>query len=443
MKKVFISAVTAELGQYRARLASELRKRDVEVVVQDDFRQGGGDLLDKLRQYMDQCDAVICLVGRAYGTQVTGGSEAEPDQRSFTQWEFDYALQRNRQSGMPLLVYVREDDDSADGFSQSEEHAASQAQFVERVLASGIDYEPIENEDRLAIRVLHHDWGGGPRIAWRWMAGSALAILLVAAVLVWLAIRHDWTVTDQVTSTMSRRIHAKVDDWLSRPPVAIDTPNPERQVVDELPPPNRDGFIVLRKDLIWDLRQTRRVSENVIGPKGSALTLQSTHTVQKTADRSKYVAAPKTTGTELFCRPDGRHPFQIFAIQRRSLVGEDLMLERQIHSDVSKIPIGGEFVISVRSTFWNSMQSEQDQWVGVQAREGLKEASILIIFPEDRPCKTYWATAASHEQEVRIEPEDYDSDNYFFLGDTEHGRWVYWEVLQPKPGYVYQVRWTW
>ena len=89
-KTVFLSAVSSELGAHRARVAAELRRRGVSVLVQDDFRQGPWTLLEKLRDHIRSCDVVICLVGRAYGAEPPRPTDAQP-RRSYTQWEFHYA----------------------------------------------------------------------------------------------------------------------------------------------------------------------------------------------------------------------------------------------------------------------------------------------------------------------------------------------------------------
>ncbi len=103
-----------------------------------------------------------------------------------------------------------------------------------------------------------------------------------------------------------------------------------------------------------------------------------------------------------------------------------------------------ETILGTRiDTYWNSLQTANDLWVGLVAREGLQEATILAVFPEDRPWKKYWITVADNENEIKIEPSNYEGDSHYFLEDEDGRRWVYWEVLNPEPGYVYQLRWSW
>ena len=46
--KIFLSAVSKEFGLYRDALRRDLTRHDVEVKIQEDFKELGGDTLDKL-----------------------------------------------------------------------------------------------------------------------------------------------------------------------------------------------------------------------------------------------------------------------------------------------------------------------------------------------------------------------------------------------------------
>ncbi|MFN5731766.1 MAG: DUF4062 domain-containing protein [Planctomyces sp.] len=69
--RVFISGVSHELESCRREVARSLRRKGLEVRDQEHFRQGGATLIEQLRDYIQQCDAVICLVGDQYGSSVT------------------------------------------------------------------------------------------------------------------------------------------------------------------------------------------------------------------------------------------------------------------------------------------------------------------------------------------------------------------------------------
>jgi tetratricopeptide (TPR) repeat protein len=64
---VFLSAVSDEFRPYRDQLRSDLTRHDVEVKVQEDFKDLGRDTLDKIDLYIANCDAVVHLVGDMCG----------------------------------------------------------------------------------------------------------------------------------------------------------------------------------------------------------------------------------------------------------------------------------------------------------------------------------------------------------------------------------------
>lgn len=70
--KIFLSTVSDEFRAYRDRLRTNLTRPNVEVKVQEDFKDLGRSTLDKLDHYIAHCDAVVHLVG-----DMTGGEPGE------------------------------------------------------------------------------------------------------------------------------------------------------------------------------------------------------------------------------------------------------------------------------------------------------------------------------------------------------------------------------
>src|SRR5271169_5360819 len=66
--KIFLSTVSDEFRAYRDQLRSDLTRHNVEVKVQEDFKDLGGDTLDKLDVYIANCDAVVHLAGHMTGS---------------------------------------------------------------------------------------------------------------------------------------------------------------------------------------------------------------------------------------------------------------------------------------------------------------------------------------------------------------------------------------
>ena len=100
-RRIFVSATTRQLESFR-RLASEsLRKRGYDVDDQAIFDLTYLEIHEKLKQRIERCNAVVCLVGFAYGGEP---SQRPPDQprRSYTQWEFYFA----RELGKPVYLLM-------------------------------------------------------------------------------------------------------------------------------------------------------------------------------------------------------------------------------------------------------------------------------------------------------------------------------------------------
>jgi tetratricopeptide (TPR) repeat protein len=164
--RVFLSAVTRELGSYRVEIARVLRRKELEVRDQEHFRQGSATLLEQLRAYIEQCDAVILLVGErcggfpseehvaALGTvplfdsyrASTGQARA-----SYTQWELFLA----KHYGKKTYVFL-----SGPGFKPDDPNPedadlrACQAAYREWVQASGEHRDALTTKEKLIEDVL-------------------------------------------------------------------------------------------------------------------------------------------------------------------------------------------------------------------------------------------------------------------------------------------------
>jgi hypothetical protein len=119
--KIFISCVSKEFLAYRDQLRGDLTRHNVEVKVQEDFKDLGTVTLEQLDAYVRTCDAVIHLVGEMTGAMAKPASTrailakypdiagripplgvalAGGEEISYTQWEAWLALLHNK----PLLI---------------------------------------------------------------------------------------------------------------------------------------------------------------------------------------------------------------------------------------------------------------------------------------------------------------------------------------------------
>src|SRR5215207_858681 len=94
--RIFLSTVSAEFRDHRDLLRKDLTRHNVEVKVQEDFKDYGGVTLDKLDLYISHCDAVVHLIGDMTGAEAKPASvqaiRAKYPDLADTQWEAWLAL---------------------------------------------------------------------------------------------------------------------------------------------------------------------------------------------------------------------------------------------------------------------------------------------------------------------------------------------------------------
>jgi hypothetical protein len=116
--RIFLSTVSDEFREYRDQLRSDLTRHNVEVKVQEDFKDYGVVTLEKLDLYISTCDAIVHLVGDMAGSDAKPASTTwvvekypdiaeklpplrEPIEQSlgisYTQWEAWLALYHGKE----------------------------------------------------------------------------------------------------------------------------------------------------------------------------------------------------------------------------------------------------------------------------------------------------------------------------------------------------------
>jgi hypothetical protein len=78
--KIFISCVSKEFLAYRDHLSHQLRRLNVEIIVQEDFKDLATVTLDMLDAYVRASDAVVHLIG-----DMTGAA-AKPASTGCARW---------------------------------------------------------------------------------------------------------------------------------------------------------------------------------------------------------------------------------------------------------------------------------------------------------------------------------------------------------------------
>jgi tetratricopeptide (TPR) repeat protein len=172
--RIFLSAVSDEFLDYRDQIRHDLTRHNVEVKVQEDFKDLGTVTLDKLDLYITNCDAVVHLIGNMTGAAAKPESTKSilakypdlPDRLpplrqpladslaiSYTQWEAWLALYHGK-----LLVIAKADDAARRGpkYAPTNDSRASQQEHLTRL--SAVERypggAPFTSSDDLAKQIL-------------------------------------------------------------------------------------------------------------------------------------------------------------------------------------------------------------------------------------------------------------------------------------------------
>lgn len=166
--KIFISAVTSEFGRARDKLASDFRARGHQVAVQSDFQQkpDSETLLGTLADYIRDCHAVICVIGKRSGASPpakAANQQNDPrvlptgiNEASYTQWEFFLARYYKRRP----FVYLATDEYKPDRDAPNDNSALQDA-YLAHLKAEGVQYTSFSTAEELRIAALRDE----PKIA--------------------------------------------------------------------------------------------------------------------------------------------------------------------------------------------------------------------------------------------------------------------------------------
>jgi tetratricopeptide (TPR) repeat protein len=150
---VFLSTVSDEFRAYRDQLSGDLTRQNVAVKVQEDFKDLGGDTLDKLDAYIAECDGLVHLIGDMCGAtadqrqqRALVAKHSDLPQKlpplgealksgyclSYTQWEAWLALYH----GKPLMIAeAKPDAPRGPRYAPTEASRAAQAEHLQRLKA--------------------------------------------------------------------------------------------------------------------------------------------------------------------------------------------------------------------------------------------------------------------------------------------------------------------
>jgi tetratricopeptide (TPR) repeat protein len=147
---IFVSGVSGEFRSFRQAVRDVLLAKDIFPIVQDSFPPDYRQVRQMLTDHISKSDAVICLVGYAYGAEPHNCPQGEP-RRSYTQLEYHIA----RELKKPLFVFLSDENSrSCDGLPD-EDDERRELQLAHRAAVTGCDelWHVFQAKEQLLTRV--------------------------------------------------------------------------------------------------------------------------------------------------------------------------------------------------------------------------------------------------------------------------------------------------
>lgn len=295
-------------------------------------------------------------------------------------------------------------------------------------------------------------WYATRKTAARWWRAAGALLVLVAVVLAaWLIPsplnrvaappppHRGEKKADPVYALLRQEVTNQAEAVRQSPPMP-DRESPHPLVaLPELPPVDDSRFRVLKDERIIDLRGWKPLDPENPADECS-VTYFTRREMMKVAPTDELRIEGRTTGRRLVSRAlrPNAETARAFAADKPGLVGGQAMKVRQLVLDVRNIPVHQDFTLRYRSTYWDSLQTAAERWVGVIGYEGSVKASMLLLFPAGRPFREYELRVAPTKQDA---PVPYNGPVINVAADDKS--WLYWEIANPKANYVYRVDWTW
>ena len=209
-------------------------------------------------------------------------------------------------------------------------------------------------------------------------------------------------------------------------------------VVDEVPAATNTGFELLEHEVTCDLRKYREVPSVDIAKPISPVVQRIRQVIKNIGDATEYRLNARTSGVDVYsCSATHPEKLKIYASEQRTKVGKYPVKPRILEFNVADDPRDREFAIETSKTYWNAFQNHDQSWMGVTVVLPTQSMRFLLMFPDDKPYTKFECFVHdSHGNRVDLPVDD-------FVLEDPRGRWIWWEISNPKPHHGYNIDWQW
>jgi uncharacterized protein (DUF2249 family) len=112
----------------------------------------------------------------------------------------------------------------------------------------------------------------------------------------------------------------------------------------------------------------------------------------------------------------------------------------EVIADVSTVPVGQEFEITVEATFWNGFRGEQgdDYTTYGHKQTEPEEISVMLLFPDGKPFKNIAVTEYGPESTTG---NPFQGQARYWPGPQNQT--YYWSTMSQRPEWYYKLSWAW
>lgn len=209
-------------------------------------------------------------------------------------------------------------------------------------------------------------------------------------------------------------------------------------VVEKVPAATNTGFELLEYEITCDLRQHRTVPSVDIGKPISPVVQRIRQVVKNAGDATSYRLNARTSGVDVYSW-SATHPEKLktFASDQRIKIGKYPVKPRILEFDIGDEPREREFTIEASKTYWNAFQNHDQSWTGVTVVLPTGSMRFLLMFPDDKPYTEFERFVHdAHGNRIDLPVDE-------FVMEDPRGRWIWWEISNPKPHHGYNIDWKW
>jgi serine/threonine protein kinase len=258
--------------------------------------------------------------------------------------------------------------------------------------------------------------------------------ILGGALAFWLRIHER----DPLVQMRAREIEREVSLLKSAVPLIIRERAEHYREVDRWGAVDNSAFDVISDERIIDLRLWKEVPPEKLNELFCAVNMTRRVRLRKNKPVREYDSQVRTSGLDVFSTCLSPYPFSEIGLKGETFVGMDRMKSRRLLIDVSTVPESTEFDLRTADTFWNTAQTERELWFGIIGYNQSFKVSMYMLFPPTKPYKDFTLMVS---RTVKDQPTAYNGPKLLLSG-PQHD-WIYWEVPNPREGYVFRLHWNW